>query len=317
MKKTVAVIFGGKSVEHDVSIITAHVPIIEALLASNEYNVLPIYISKDGSWYSESSMNNLSYFKDKELDIKINKLKKLHLIFDNGFSIAKTGIISKPIKIDIVFPAMHGTYGEDGSLMGLLRMAGVPYVGCDLFASSIAMDKVATKQILEDEGIQVVPYTWFTKSDWEINKKVILDKINNLTWPVFVKPVHLGSSIAITKVSNKNDLENAIEVALHYDNKVLVEEAVENLIEVTLPIIGNAEPELGYIEKALNKSEFFNFEDKYISGNKKTPNMQSQYSEIPAKIDDSLYKLTEKIGKQTYKIIGCSGIARIDFLINN
>ena len=317
MKKTIAVIFGGRSAEHDVSIITAHMPIIPSLLATGRFDVWPLYIAKDGSWYSDQTMNDLAYFKQNNFEAFLAKQKKIRILFDNGLKIMWPGIRSKTIHIDIAFPVMHGTFGEDGSLMGLLRMAGIPFVGCDIFASAVAMDKVLTKQVLAIESIPVVPYVWFTKYDWEQKKDIWKEKTSHLQWPVFVKPVHLGSSIAITKVKEILGLENAVEVALHYDDKVLVEESVENLIEVTLPIMGNEEVQLAGIERPLNKTEFFDFHDKYLSGGKKTGGVNNQYSEIPAHIDPELARQVEELGKRTYHALGCSGIARIDFLIDD
>lgn len=317
MKKTIAVIFGGQTVEHDVSIITAHIPIIQSLLITGQFNVQPIYISKDGLWYSDQKMNDLNFFKQPDFEESLKKIKKLQILFNHGLKLVLPGWRSKVIKIDIVFPAMHGTFGEDGSLMGFLRMANVPFVGCDLFASAIAMDKVLTKQILSTENIPVTPYIWFTKIDWENNKNNLKQKIAKLHWPLFVKPVHLGSSIGIAKVKQESDLENAIEVALHYDDKILIEESVENLIEVTLPIMGNNIIQTGEIERPLNKTDFFNFNDKYISGNKKNSGTKNQYSEIPAKIENKLSEQIKDLGLKIYRALGCSGISRIDFLIDN
>ena len=237
MKKNIAVIFGGRSAEHDVSIITAHTPIIQSLLAAGQFDVWPIYIAKDGSWYADRAMNDLTYFTKDDFSARLARQKKVRLLFDNGLQIISPGIRSKTIHIDIAFPAMHGTFGEDGSLMGLLRMAGVPFVGCDIFASAVAMDKVLTKQVVAAEGIPVVPYVWFTKNDWETKKDQYKQKIKALHWPLFVKPVHLGSSIAIAKVKDDAALENAVEVALHYDDKVLVEERPSTvLLELAKPI---------------------------------------------------------------------------------
>lgn len=316
MKKTVAVIFGGRSAEHDISIITAHTPIIASLLASGQWDVWPIYITKDGSWYADKAMNDLAYFTQDNFEMRLAKQKKIQILFDDGLAIIWPGLRSKTLRVDIAFPAMHGTYGEDGSLMGLLRMAGIPFVGCDIFASAVAMDKVLTKQVISAEGIPVVPFVWFTKNDWETKKEAYKNEIKKLHWPLFVKPVHLGSSIAITKVKDDAAMENAIEVALHYDDKVLVEESVENLIEVTLPIMGNDEPYLAAIERPLNKTEFFDFNDKYLAGGKKSGGVNGQYSEIPANIDTELASQVKNFGEQTYRALGCSGIARIDFLID-
>ncbi|MDO8593961.1 MAG: D-alanine--D-alanine ligase family protein [bacterium] len=342
MTKTIAVIFGGRSAEHDVSIITAHIPIIDSLTAAGGFDIWPVYITKEGDWYADKAMNDLAFFKQPNYESLLKKQKKIQLSFDNGLTIIWPGFREKKVKIDVVFTAMHGTYGEDGSLMGLLRMANVPFVGCDMTASAVAMDKAFTKQVLEHEGVPIVPFVWFGKSEYEKSKQPFLDKIAKLKYPLFVKPVHLGSSIGITKVTGKSrhphengdpesqnktldsrlrgndtqELENAIEVALHYDDKVLVEEGVPNLIEVTLPIIGNDELQLASVERPLNKTEFFDFKDKYLSGGKKGSGVNNQYSEIPANIGDELTKQVQELGKKTYKILGCAGIARVDFLID-
>lgn len=317
MKKTIAVIFGGRSAEHDVSIITAHTPIIQALTATGQFEVWPIYITKDGSWYADQVMNDMAFFKQADFEAILSKQKKIQLLFDDGLTIVWPGVVNKAVKVDLVFPAMHGTFGEDGSLMGLLRMAGVPFVGCDLFASAVSMDKVLTKQVIAAENISVVPYVWFTERDWQINKAAWEEKISQLTWPLFVKPVHLGSSIGMTKIKKPAELVNAIEVAFHYDDKVLVEESVENLIEVTLPIMGNYLLQLGGIERPLNKSEFFDFADKYLGGGKKGNGVNNQYSEIPAKIDEEFSRQVQELGQKVYRVLGCSGLARVDFLINS
>lgn len=316
--KTIAVIFGGRSAEHDVSIITAHIPIIQSLQAVQGFDVWPVYITKAGKWYCDKAFNDLAFFKQSGYEDVLKKQKQVRLSFENGLEFIWPGLREKKIKIDVVFPSMHGTYGEDGSLTGLLRMAKVPFVGCDMATSAMAMDKAFTKQILSSEGVTVVPFVWLTKSDFT-NKSDFRDSLKSdlkkLKYPLFVKPVHLGSSIGITKIRKPEELENAIEVALHYDDKVLVEEGVENLIEVTLPIMGNDELQLASVERPLNKTEFFDFQDKYLSGGKGS-GVNTEYSEIPAKIGDDLTKQVRELGKKTYKILGCTGIARVDFLID-
>jgi len=325
--KSIAVIFGGKSAEHDVSIITAHVPIIGTLQASQKFDVWPIYISKEGKWYADKRMNNLTFFKQPSYEDEIKRWKTVGLSFDDGLTLIWPGLMSKKIKIDIVFPSMHGTYGEDGSLMGLLRMANVPFVGCDIFGSAVAMDKVLTKQVVAAEGMPIVPYIWFTRAQWNKEKAHFLSEIKKLTWPLFVKPVHLGSSIGMAKVKTEKELENAIEVALHYDDKVLVEEGIEPLIEITLPIMGNDEPRPALPERPLNKTEMFDFNDKYLSGGKSAEGgsasggkgsggANSEYSEIPAQIGEELSKQIIELGTKVYRTLDCAGIARVDFLIN-
>lgn len=317
MKKTVAVIFGGRSAEHDVSIITAHIPIIDSLEASGQFDVIPVYLAADGSSYSEPAMNRLEYFQRPDYLSAIPDSAQLRFLFDGGLTLVWPGFREKRRRVDVVFPAMHGTNGEDGSLMGLLRLANVAFVGCDLGPSAVAMDKVFTKQILSAESVPVVPYVWMTRADWQKKRDDVLARIKKLRWPIFIKPVHLGSSIAISKARTDDELHNAIEVAFHYDDKILVEEAVDPLIEITLPIIGNDDLQLGGLEQPLNRTEFLDFSDKYLSGGKtKSAGVNANYSEIPARIDDELAARIKQLGAQTYQVLGCSGIARIDFLIN-
>ncbi|MDR3571616.1 MAG: D-alanine--D-alanine ligase [Candidatus Pacebacteria bacterium] len=314
--KSIAVIFGGRSAEHDVSIITAHIPIIETLLATREYNVWPVYISKEGKWYCDQRMNELGFFKQPDWEAQLSEMKPVSLSFTAGFEIVWPGVFGKSQKIDIVFPSMHGTFGEDGSLMGLLRMANVPFVGCDIFASAVAMDKVLTKEVVAAEGMPVVPYVWFTQAQWKADADHFRTKIKQLKAPYFVKPVHLGSSIGIAKAKTDAELENAIEVALHYDDKVLVEEAVEPLLEITLPLMGNDDVRAAQCERPLNTSELFDFNDKYLSSGKSS-GVNNAYSEIPAKISEELTRQIKDLGIRVYRTLGCSGIARVDFLVND
>jgi len=227
-------------------------------------------------------------------------------------------------KIDVVFPAMHGTYGEDGDLMGLLELAGVPYVGCGVSASAIAMDKVLAKQIAIANNIPVSKFLSFTKAELERDPQTVIKQVRKtLEFPLFVKPAHLGSSIGITRVVDDLNLNNALEVAAHYDDKIIVEEAVANLIEVTLPVMGNETPKTALLEKPLTKPEdFFDFDTKYMQGGKKGKGKggakgSQGYSQIPADLPENLYLKAEATGLSVYKSLGCSGIARIDMLIDS
>lgn len=308
-------IFGGRSAEHDVSIITAHTPVIDSLLASGAYDVWPVYISREGHWYADKRLNDLSFFKREGWEEEIRGWKQIRLSFEDGLVFEWPGFFGKRAKIDLVFPAMHGTNGEDGALMGVLRMANVPFVGCDVAASAVAMDKVLTKQVVAAEGMPVVPYVWFTRAEWERDKHAVAGRADALSYPLFVKPVHLGSSIGITKVRDEAGLMHAIEVAMHYDDKVLVERSVEPLLEITLPIMGNDEPRTAECERPRSKAEFFDFNDKYLSGGKQGGGVNNAYSEIPAQIGEERTARIKALGKAVYRALGCSGIARVDFLV--
>jgi len=258
----------------------------------------------------------------------MRKAPKIHLLFDNGLTLVKSSQFAGRKmyrKIDVVFPAMHGTHGEDGELMGLLQMANVPFVGCDMASSAVAMDKALAKQVAEASGIESNAWLWFYSRDLSATHKQVLESIKKLKYPLFVKPAHLGSSIGISKVEKETELANALEVASHYDDKVIVEESVQNLIEVTLPIIGNEEPTPALLEHPLTSPEdFFDFDTKYLGNGKKMGGKKmggkrgSQgYSELPAKLPEDLYKKAENLGISVYKVLGCSGIARVDLLIDS
>lgn len=324
MKKTVAVFFGGKSTEHDVSIVTAIASIIKPLQASGNFQVEPIYIARDGAWYSGEQLADISLYSSGKIDEFITKNEPVSISLDGGLSLVKAGTFgrSQRLAIDVAFPAMHGTYGEDGSLMGLLRLAGIPFVGCDMEASVVAMDKVLSKQVAEANDIatakfEYVPSKVFAQSPEDTIKRIE----KSLKYPLFVKPTHLGSSIGISRASDANSLRNALEVAAHYDDKIIIEEAVQNLIEVTVPMMGNEEPEVALVERPLeHDGEFFDFETKYMNGGKKKGGGKKSgaqgYSELPAKISDELYKQSVATAKAVYLAVGCEGTARIDLLID-
>lgn len=326
--KTVAVIFGGKSTEHDVSIVTAISSIIKPLELTKEYKVEPVYIARNGAWYWDQKLKDIALYTSGDIEDFISRAKPISVQFDGGMTLVKsTGLAGRKQlkKIDVVFPAMHGTYGEDGDLTGVLEMAGVAYVGCGVAASAIAMDKLLAKQIAVASSIPTARFLAYTKAELERNSAEIVKTIKRtLHFPLFVKPAHLGSSIGISRVKDEAELLNGLEVAAHYDNNVIVEEAILNLIEVTLPIMGSTdEPVPALLEQPLTKPEdFFDFDTKYMQGGKKGGKKGGAkgaqgYSRIPADLPKALYHKAESTGVAVYKAVGCSGIARIDMLIDS
>ncbi|MDB5161704.1 MAG: D-alanine--D-alanine ligase [Candidatus Saccharibacteria bacterium] len=314
MKKTVAVFFGGRSTEHDISIITALSSVIKPLELSKHFDVVPIYITKTGKWISDDKLKNVELYRTKKIDELVAKSKPVQITFDGGLTLDKK-------RIDVAFPSMHGSYGEDGSLMGFLRMANIPFVGADMDASVIAMDKVLAKQVAVANDIPVSKFVFFSRTDIlsDANGAAKIST-NELNFPLFVKPAHLGSSIGISRVTTNKELINALEVAAYYDEKIIVEEAVNNLIEVTVPLIGNEEIEPALVERPLTHSEeFFDFDTKYINGGKKGGGKAGAqgYSELPAKLPGTLYDQSLDVAKAVYKAIGASGISRVDLLIDS
>lgn len=323
--KTIAVIFGGRSTEHDVSIVTALASVIKPLELTKKYRVEPIYIARDGAWYWDQKLKDIKLYTSGQIDTFTQRMKPISLQFDGGMTLVKAAGIAgrKQLqKIDVVFPAMHGTYGEDGSLMGLLEMAGVPYVGCGVAASALAMDKLLAKRVAVGNGILTPKFLAYTKSELEQDTPSAIKR--ELRYPLFVKPAHLGSSIGISRVQNDVELQNGLEVAAHYDNSVIVEEGVQNLIEVTLPIIGPADNPLpALLERPLTQTEdFFDFDTKYMQGGKKGGKKGGAkgaqgYSQLPAELPKKLYAQAQATGLAVYKALGCDGLARVDMLIDS
>lgn len=324
MKQTIGVFFGGQSTEHDISIVTAISSVIKPLRASGAYDVLPIYIAKSGRWYSDKQLEQIEAYQTGKIDDLVKKAKPVRLLIDDGLTLElPRGTGRKQLRLDAVFPALHGTKGEDGAMMGLLEMANVPYVGCNMPASTIAMDKALAKTIVADADVAITPFVSFSRHEYEQLElqKNIMKSINLLNKPLFIKPVHLGSSIAVARAETDVEIEQAIEVALHYDDKVIVEEAVGNLIEVTVPIIGNQQLIVGYVERPLlGEADTFDFETKYLkhgaSKGKSASKGVHGYSELPATLDKELYKKAEAAAEAAYRGIGCTGIARVDLLID-
>ena len=218
--ENIAVIFGGRTAEHDVSIITALASIIKPLELTKKYHVEAVYIAKNGAWYWDEKLKDIELFSSGVIQDFIRRTQPASVQFDGGMTLVKaSGIAGRKQnkKIDIAFPAMHGTYGEDGALMGLLDMAGIAYVGCGVSASALAMDKVLAKEIAVANNIPVTKFVVFTKSDLERELSQSVKVVTkSLKYPLFVKPAHLGSSIGISRVSNDQELSNGLEVAAHY-----------------------------------------------------------------------------------------------------
>lgn len=313
----IGVFFGSRSPEHDVSIITAE--LIISGLRKLGYTTTPIYLSKEGKWYIGEELGNIDFFKDPEYTKKLEALPmySLSLGEPGQMTFRQSGIFSKKeVLINVAFPAMHGAYGEDGTIQGLFEMFGIPYVGCGVTASAIAMDKVLTKIFYERYGVPTTEFISFTSGEWESYKSDILGQIESLGMPVFVKPSRTGSSIGITKAEDAEELEMGIEVALHYDSKILVERAVENLADLTVCLLGNNDPEPSLVMESLFKKDFYSYDDKYIEdGGAQTGQAQKKII-IPAQIDSEMTKRIQSMARDIFIMFECSGISRVDFLMD-
>lgn len=326
--KNIGVFFGSGSPEHDISIITGE--LIIGGLKKLGYAVTPVYITKAGKWMVGEELGSLKVFADPAAKVEDQK-KLFEYYLDLELSVGKMvfrrkGMMGKSIVIDLAFPALHGSYGEDGTIQGLFEMLGVPYVGCDVPASAVAMDKALTKILMKDAGIPTTKFIHFTKADWDSDpsassgpggKQAIIGKIKSeLKFPVFVKPVHLGSSIGIAKIKegDNKELEFRIEVALHYDNKILVEEGVENVMDVTCCVIGNSELQTSVLQESVFSNDLFDFNDKYLNEGGAQLGKGQNSLVIPARLDAGITSAIQNTAKEVYRALGCSGIARVDFL---
>ena len=320
MKIKVGVIFGGETVEHEVSIITA----VQAMEHMNQdkYDIIPIYISKDRYWYTGKMLMDIDVYRNFD-DLK-KYASRCCLTKKNGeFFLQKTtGIFRKDITtLDVVFPIVHGNNVEDGTLQGYIETVGIPYVGSRVLGSALGQDKVVMKQVFAACNIPIVDYTWFYDTEYLDGQDEILERISKLGYPVVVKPATLGSSVGITYVKDESTIKEAIDEAIKYDVKVVVEKAVDNLLEVNCSVLGNYNyQQTSVIEEVISSAEILSYKDKYIGGSKAkggaSKGMASASRVIPARIASDMEEKIKDISKQAFRALNLSGVCRIDFLID-
>lgn len=312
----VGVIFGGRSVEHEVSVITG-MQVIENM-DKEKFLPIPIYITKEGKWLSSEAFKNFKTFKDGDF----SSAKNVMLGCDYGdFNLyinpESKSMFDKKVyeTLDLVFFALHGTNGEDGSCQGLVETVGLPYTGTNVLSSSVGMDKVIMKDVYRANGLPVVNYRYYYRSKWRSSKEEVMADIEkNLTYPLFIKPSNLGSSIGISKVKNKDNLEEALMIAFSYDKKVIVEESVENAREINCAVMGYEENvETSELEEPLDFKELLTFDDKYVS-NKKTPGTKTMRNLL--KKDEPLRDELESLATKAFTSIDAAGNARVDLLVS-
>ena len=309
MKLKVGVFFGGESVEHEISIISAN----QAMHAidKTKYDVVPVYLSKKREWYTGEALFDVKEYKN--LDALLKKCQRIVIVPNNG----KIQIERYPAKkfgnnvvntIDVAIPVIHGTNGEDGALQGFFELNGIPYSGCEVAAAAVGQDKVFMKNILRDSGLPITNYVWYYSSDWFADQEACLDAIEEkLTYPVMIKPASLGSSVGISKANDRASLEEGITEAISYDKKFIVEEMVTQLVEVNCSVIGDfssAKPSV--LEEVMGSK----------TGGTKSQGMASTNRIIPARLTDEGTKYVQDLAVQTFRVLGSAGVARIDFLIN-
>ena len=311
MKLSIGVIFGGRSLEHDLSVLTA----IQAMdnIDKERYEVVPIYITKDLTFYSGGMLRYIDSYKDFRLIDRY--ATKVNLINKNGkFILQTTGLIKRVYKeIHLAFPMVHGKYTENGSIVGYLETLGIPIVGSDIYSSSLCQDKVFTKEVLNGNDIPVVDYVYFSDSDYKLDKEDIFKKIEELSYPLIIKPARLGSGIGIEIVNRKEELESSIEKAMKNDERVLVEEYIADRREFNMAVLLSKGKLIGSVIEEIIKDEPCNYYDKYRKDNE-----DDTFKRIfPADISKTLTEEIEKTSKKTYKVLALSGVARIDYVYDN
>lgn len=321
MKTRIAVLFGGRSVEHEVSIISG----IQAIMNmdAEKYDIIPVYLTKNNEMYVGNDIGNIDLYKDikslLERSQHIVMIKEDDAVYLVDYPIKKFGKNNK-ISIDMVFPIVHGTNVEDGALQGFLKTLGIPFVGCDVTASAVGMDKYVTKTILKDNDIPVLDCLCYVTSDYAEIDSMMEEIEKKIGYPAIIKPVNLGSSVGIAVVKNRVELEKAIDDAFLYSRKILVEHAVSNLREINCAVLGDDNDAVASeCEEPMHTADILSYEDKYMSNGSKSgasKGMASVSRKIPARLSPELREEVRNMAVKAFKKLGCHGVARIDFIID-
>lgn len=326
MKTVIGVFFGGKSVEHEVSIISA-LQVVENL-DKEKYDIIPIYISKDNKFYSSEFLSDINRYKD--LDEIVRLSDEVYFTHENGSLLVnkKDGLLKKVLfKIDIVFPVVHGLNVEDGTLEGFLEMYNIPYVGCDVCSSAVGMNKIIFKKVLESSNIPVVEYDTLNISEFEQDSKKAFEKIKDkLSLPIIVKPANLGSSVGIEIIKDEKEFVPKMQQVFEFCENVLIERCITNLREINCSVVGDfSSQEVSVLEEPIKEDEILSYKDKYLGNGKggklskmggKSSGMASLTRKIPAQLDKDQEDEIYNLAKNTFKLLNCEGISRIDFILD-
>lgn len=304
-RKKVGIIFGGRSVEHEVSLLSAKSVIKNTDL--EVFEIYPIFIDKNGLW---RRVNIDDWLEDGELLVDSNSFLTPSLNHENPifFEIEDSKVVSE-IKLDAVFPVLHGTHGEDGTIQGMLELMGIPFVGASVLGSSIGMDKLVMKAVLKESSVPVVPYIGFYDYEWRSEPEKIRERIyKEIGFPCFVKSANLGSSVGISKADSDKELDSAIDLSCRYANRILIEKAVANPREIEISVLGHENPIASLPGEILPHREFYDYTAKYLE--------EGTGLIAPAEISEELTVQLRDLAVKTFKALDCSGMARVDFLIN-
>ena len=319
MKTNIGVFFGGRSTEHEISVISAS----QAMHAINKdkYNVIPIYISKQGKWYTGDALLEISNYRN--IPDLLKKAEEVYMepsfgdynLYKKKKSLFGNNVL---VSLDVVIPVLHGSNGEDGIFEGVLESIGIPYAGCNTLSSANGMDKITMKMILKSCGIPVVDYVWFTDKQWFAKRDELIDKIEKeIGYPVIVKPANLGSSVGIGRAANREELIEKIDDAEIYSTRIIVEDMVENLQEINCSVLGDCdENQASVLEEPIKSGDFLSYEDKYIGGGKGAKGMQAAQKRIPAELPEAETERIKFLARETFRVLSCHGVSRVDMIID-
>ena len=320
MKINVGVIFGGRSVENEISVITAAQTM--AAMDTQKYNIVPIYISKEGRWYTGDKLRTTDNYRDMNtLLASVEEVYFRPIFGDNKLYKVRKPLFGSDVvtTIDVILPALHGTAGEDGSFQGLVEMTGIPYACPNPLASANGMDKITMKMILKESGIPVVDYAWFSDKEWLSDQEGVVERCEALSYPLIVKPANLGSSVGIKAVHNREELVEAVDAAIKYSKRIIVEQLIERLKEINCSVLGDYyDCEASVCEAPVRSGEILSYEDKYLGGGKNKPSegMHSTVREIPARLPEEQTAYIRETACKTFRVLACDGVSRIDFMID-
>ena len=322
MKTNIGVFFGGRSTEHEISVISAS----QAMHAINreKYDVTPIYISKQGKFYTGDALFDVANYRD--IPALLARCEEIYLrpvYGDYNLYRAKSGGLfgnKGPVTtLDVVIPVLHGSIVEDGIFEGVLETIGIPYAGCNTLASANGMDKITMKMILRESGIPVIDYVWFTDKEWFSKRDELIEKIESkIGYPVIVKPANLGSSVGIGRAADRQQLIDKVDIAQKYSSRIIVEHMVDNLKEINCSVLGDCdEYQSSVLEEPIKSAEILSYEDKYMGGTKGAKGMQASQKRIPADLPEDMTKRIQYLAGETFRVLGCHGVSRIDFIIDD
>ncbi len=319
MKTNIGVFFGGRSTEHEISVISASQAM--AAIDRDVYDVTPVYITKEGRLFTGEALTEVSNYRDpKKLLQQCSEVYMRPAYGDSNLYLARRKMFGTDVAahIDVAIPVLHGANGEDGTIQGLFDLIGLPFAGCDVLASANGMDKITMKMILQACEVPVVDYVWFTDKEWFDNRQEVVDRIESkIGYPVIVKPSNLGSSVGIGRAADRERLVQCVTDATSYSSRIIVEHMVDNLKEINCSVLGDCdEYQTSVCEEPIKSGEILSYEDKYMGGSKGSKGMQASAKRIPADLPEATSDRIRFLAGETFRVLSCHGVSRVDVIMD-